>query len=80
MYGNSFQSFPSVPMLREYLQDPERRQQGLEVVGAYIVSTCIMFGASATTAYKVAAAVVEGLEEEVKYLCEKEVVEPKSEG
>ncbi len=49
--------------LKQMLLYPdEERQKALYELGTWVVSTCLLFGAELSTAYKVAAIFVEGLE------------------
>jgi hypothetical protein len=47
--------------IRQRLRDPETRDVALLEVAEWVKNTGLFFGASATTAYKVAAVFVEGL-------------------
>ncbi len=52
-----------VSRLKQMLLYPdEDRQKALRELGDWVISTCLLFGAELSTAYKVAAAFVEGLE------------------
>jgi hypothetical protein len=44
---------------------PVNPNQRLAEIGAWVVQTCLLMGASPTTAYEVAAAFVEGVEREL---------------
>lgn len=50
--------------MRDKLQQSTYREYVLRDVGAWVVQTCLLFGTSATTAYKIAALMVEGIEQE----------------
>ena len=54
--------YPEAFALKDRLADPTSRTEALRVIGDWCALTCILFGASATTAYAVAATMVAGIE------------------
>lgn len=55
--------YAAISSVRERLQS-KQREYALHELGDWVVETCLLFGASATTAYKVAALMVEGIDRE----------------
>lgn len=47
--------------IKQLLEDPETRQEGLWALGEWIIKTCLLFGTTLDTAYQVAALMVGGV-------------------
>lgn len=52
-----------VTRIKELLADERTRPQALDELGMWSKNTCLLFGAEATTAYKVASTLVSGISE-----------------
>lgn len=53
---------PQLDDIRQRLGDPLTRQKALVDVGEWVTSTCLLMGASASTAHLVGATFLDGLE------------------
>jgi hypothetical protein len=49
--------------LKAELADPGTRQQALNELGQWAKDTCLLFGSEASTAYNVAATLVQGIQD-----------------